>query len=102
MTGGEAISTGGGTGVAHDCHDFGTDRFASGLANGMSSFCWFGSFGFPGFDSGMEKTLEGIPALRRAIFVVSLLNILGEAFCGLRKKIERGGGRERERTYTIL
>ena len=76
ITGGVATSTGGGVGVAHDCHDFGTERFARGFANGRSSFCWFGSLGLPGFDSGMEKVLEGIPALRRAIFVVSLLNIL--------------------------
>jgi hypothetical protein len=80
ITGGEAISTGGGTGVAHDCHDFGTERFANGLAKGMSSFCWLGSLGLFGFDSGTEKALDGIPALRRAIFVVSLLNILRRGF----------------------
>lgn len=49
-TGAAAISTGGGAGVAQDCHDFGTDRFASGLANGRSSFCLLASFGLL-FDS---------------------------------------------------
>jgi hypothetical protein len=39
ITGVGAIATGGGTGVAHDCHDFGTERFASGFAKGISSFC---------------------------------------------------------------
>ena len=77
ITGTAATSIGGGTGVAHDCHDLGTERFASGLANGRSSFCAFGSLDLPGFDSGREKVSDGIPALRRAILVVSLLNILG-------------------------
>jgi hypothetical protein len=39
IAGGTPTSTGGGGGVAHDCHDFGTENFANGLGKGMSSFC---------------------------------------------------------------
>ena len=81
IMGGAETLIGGGIGVAQDCHDLGTERFANGLAKGKTSFCWFGSLGLPGFDSGREKAFEGIPALRRAIFVVSLLNILSETRC---------------------
>jgi hypothetical protein len=72
----ETTSTGGGTGVAHECHDLGTVRFANGFANGRSSFA-FGSLGFEGFDSKFEvlNALEGMPAFRRAILVVSFANI---------------------------
>lgn len=72
ITGGPASSIGGGGGVAHECHDFGTERFANGFANGAGAF---GSFR-PDEVSGKERAFEGIPALRSAIFVVSLENIL--------------------------
>lgn len=77
MTGAAAISTGGGEGVAHDCHDFGTERFANGFAKGRSSFV-LGSFEFVGCDSKFEpsNTFEGIPTFRRAILVVSFENIV--------------------------
>lgn len=39
ITGVVAMAMGGGTGVAQDCHDFGTERFARGFAKGSSSFC---------------------------------------------------------------
>ena len=72
-TGTGAISTGGGGGVAHDFSAFGTVKFANGfetLANGDVAL---GSF--EPSNSGIERALEGMPALRRAIFVVSLVNI---------------------------
>lgn len=71
-TGTGAISTGGGGGVAHDFRAFGTVRFANGFdtfANGDA----LGSFE-PSY-SGRERALDGMPALRRAIFVVNLANI---------------------------
>jgi len=39
ITGGEAISTMGGGGVAHDFQDLGTSRLAKGFAKGTSSDC---------------------------------------------------------------
>jgi len=71
ITGAARSSIGGGGGVAQDCHDLGTERFANGFANGAGAS---GSFE-AGFDSGKERALEGMPALRRAIFAVSLENI---------------------------
>lgn len=73
-TGAGAISTGGGAGVAHDCQLLGTDRFANGFAIIGPS---------PPFlekedVSGSERALEGMPALRMAIFVVSLANMAAD------------------------
>src|SRR4051794_2981627 len=69
-TGAAAISTGGGAGVAHDCQLFGTDRFAKGFVIGALA---------PSFErdlvSGRERVLDGMPALRMAIFVVSFANM---------------------------
>ena len=78
MTGFAAISTGGGKGVAHECHDFGTARFAKGFAKGRSSFCALGSFGLLGLDWKFDasKVFEGIPTLRIASLVVSLENMV--------------------------
>lgn len=78
ITGATATSTGGGTGVAQECHDFGTERFANGLANGRSSFCALGSLELLFLDSNCEvsKAFDGIPAFFKAILVVSLANIL--------------------------
>lgn len=77
ITGGCATSTGGGGGVAQECHDLGTERFANGFAKGKSSFP-LRSLEFEGFDSKFEasKALDGMPAFRSAILVVSFANIL--------------------------
>lgn len=48
--GGRATSIGGGGGVAHECHDLGTERFANGFAKGISSLV-LGSLEFNGFAS---------------------------------------------------
>jgi hypothetical protein len=71
-TGVGATSTGGGGGVAHDFSEFGTVRFANGFVNGdgaLGSFDPFVSY------SGKSRALDGMPAFRRASFVVSLENI---------------------------
>ena len=72
-TGTGAISTGGGGGVAHDFGAFGTVRFAKGFDTFANGEVAFGSL--EPSNSGMERAFEGMPALRRAIFVVSLANI---------------------------
>jgi hypothetical protein len=71
-TGAGATSTGGGGGVAHDFNEFGTVRFANGLANGDGAL---GSFEPLVSYSEKERAFEGMPAFRRANFVVSLANI---------------------------
>ena len=73
-TGTGAISIGGGGGVAHDFSAFGTVKFANGFETFPNGDVALGSF--EPSNSGMERALEGMPALRRAIFVVSLANIL--------------------------
>ncbi len=70
-----ATSTAAGGGVCHEIKALGTLRFAKGFANGDGAFVSFEPFGFE-FRSGMERALEGIPALRSAILVVSLASIL--------------------------
>jgi hypothetical protein len=72
-TGTGAISIGGGGGVAHDFSAFGTVKFANGLETFANGDVALGSF--EPSNSGIERALEGMPALRRAIFVVSLVNI---------------------------
>ncbi len=72
-TGAVATSTGGGGGVCHDIKAFGTVRFANGFANGDGAF---GSFDAFVSKLGTESALEGMPAFRRAILVVSFANIL--------------------------
>lgn len=47
QTGGDATSTGGGGGVAHDCHDFGTERLVNGFAKAEGALGSLAS----GFDS---------------------------------------------------
>jgi len=78
-------SIGGGGGVAHDCHDFGTERFANGFANGAGAF---GSLGAC-LVSGKERAFEGMPAFRRAILVVSLENIVNSIQGVLRLEIKK-------------
>lgn len=72
-TGAAATSIGGGGGVAHDFSEFGTVRFANGFANGEGAF---GSFEPLVSYSGKERAFEGMPAFRRAIFVVSFANMM--------------------------
>jgi len=72
-----ATSTAAGGGVCHEIKALGTLRFAKGFANGDGVFVSFEPFGFE-FRSGMERALEGIPALRSAILVVNLASILNE------------------------
>jgi len=82
-TGAGAISIGGGGGVAHDFRAFGTERFA----NGFETFANGDAFGsFEPWNSGMERAFEGMPALRSAIFVVSLANIVDGGMGGGEKK----------------
>lgn len=90
-TGTGAISTGGGGGVAHDFSAFGTVRFANGFGTFANGDVAFGSF--EPSNSGMERAFEGMPALRRAIFVVSLANILGGEMDEGRKEGREGGGK---------
>ena len=71
-TGAGAISTGGGGGVAHDCQLFGTERFAKGFVIGVLLVLSFEN----DFVSGMERALDGMPALRMAILVVSFANMV--------------------------
>lgn len=72
--GAAATSIGGGGGVAHDFHDFGTERFANGFAIGDNSFPPPSLL--EDLVSGNESAFEGIPAFLRAILVVSFANIL--------------------------
>lgn len=72
-TGAAATLTGGGGGVCHDIRDFGTVRLANGFAKGDGAF---GSFDAFVSKLGTDKALEGMPAFRRAILVVSFANIL--------------------------
>lgn len=72
-TGTGAISIGGGGGVAHDFSAFGTVRFANGLGTFANGEVALGSL--EPSNSGRARAFEGIPAFRRAIFVVSLANI---------------------------
>jgi hypothetical protein len=74
-TGAAAISIGGGGGVAHDFSAFGTVRFANGFDTFANGEVAVGSF--EPSNSGIERAFEGMPALRSAIFVVSLANIFG-------------------------
>lgn len=84
ITGGAATSIGAGAGVAHDCQLLGTERFAKGLAIGDNA-----AFPTPpslelDLVSGIEKAFDGMPALRMAILVVSLANIMAR----IKKRLE--------------
>jgi hypothetical protein len=90
-TGAGAISIGGSGGVAHDFSAFGTVRFANGFDTFANGEVALGSF--KPSNSGIERAFEGMPALRSAIFAVSLANIFGS---GDEIK-EEGKGEEVER-----
>jgi len=91
ITGAGATSTGGGTGVAHECHALGTERFANGFANGSISFCALGSLELLLFVSNcfVSKVFEGMPTFFIAILVVSLENILHILFDGVQVSYTR-------------
>lgn len=68
--------------MAHDCHDFGTDRFANGLAKGAGAL---GSLELE-LVSGKERAFDGIPTFLRANLVVSLENIVNQELRGMQGK----------------
>lgn len=58
--------------MAHDCQLLGTERFAKGFAIGALAPSLFEN----DFASGMARALDGMPALRKAILVVSFENMI--------------------------
>lgn len=60
--------------MAHDFKAFGTWRFANGFVNGDGAL---GSFEPLVSYSGKSRVLEGMPAFRRAIFVLTVLETEG-------------------------
>lgn len=83
IRGGGATSTGAGIGFCHDFKATGIWRFANGFANVDSGLPVPSRPPEPvnAETSGMARVEEGMPALRSAIFVVNLANMLKISGC---------------------